>query len=152
MTTQRQPAMKRDCRRLSAAAALLAATAASAPAFAQKPGGILKIGHFDSPASMSMLEESTLAVNRPMMGVFNNLVIFKQDVPQNTLRSIVPDLATGWAWNEEGTELTFPLRQGVKWHDGKPFTAADVKCTIDLLQGNASEKLRINPRKTWYSN
>ena len=99
-----------------------------------------------------MLEESTLAVNRPMMGVFNNLVMFKQDVPQNTLRSIVPDLATGWAWNEEGTELTFPLRQGVKWHDGKPFTAADVKCTIDLLQGNASEKLRINPRKTWYSN
>jgi len=99
-----------------------------------------------------MLEESTLAVNRPMMGVFNNLVMFKQDVPQNTLRSIIPDLVTGWAWNEEGTELTFPLRQGVKWHDGKPFTAADVKCTIDLLQCNASEKLRINPRKTWYSN
>ena len=57
--------------------------------------------------------------------------------------------ATGWAWNEEGTELTFPLRQGIKWHDGKPFTAADVKCTIDLLQGTGSEKLRINPRKTW---
>ena len=99
-----------------------------------------------------MLEESTLAVNRPMMGVFNNLVIFDQDVPQNTLRSIVPDLATGWAWNEEGTELTFPLRKGIKWHDGKPFTAADVKCTWDLLQGKAAEKLRINPRKSWYSN
>src|SRR5437667_9807212 len=144
--------MKRDPRVLAAAGTLLLAVGAANAAFAQKSGGILKIGHFDSPASMSMLEESTLAVNRPMMGVFNNLVIFKQDVPQNTLRSIVPDLATGWAWNEEGTELTFPLRQGVKWHDGKPFTAADVKCTIDLLQGNASEKLRINPRKTWYSN
>jgi len=141
--------MKRGLRVLaSAGTLLLLSTAASA----QKPGGILKIGHFDSPASMSMLEESTAAVNRPMMGVFNNLVIFKQDVPQNTLRSIVPELASGWAWNEEGTELTFPLRQGVKWHDGKPFTAADVKCTIDLLQGTGSEKLRINPRKTWYSN
>ena len=86
-----------------------------------------------------------------MMGVFNNLVIFKQDVPQNTLRSIVPELTTGWAWNEEGTELTFPLRQGIKWRDGKPFTAADVKCTIDLLQGTESEKLRINARETWYS-
>ena len=75
---------------------------------------------------MSMLEESTAAVNRPMMGVFNKLVIFEQDVPQNTLRSIVSDLATGWAWNEEGTELTFPLCQGIKWDDGKPFTAADV--------------------------
>ena len=38
----------------------------------------------------------------------------------------------------------------MKWHDGKPFTAADVKCTWDLLIGKSSEKLRINPRKTWY--
>jgi len=53
---------------------------------------------------MSMLEESTQAVNRPMSGVFNNLVIFKQDVLQNSLRSIVSDLATSWSWNEVGTE------------------------------------------------
>ena len=39
-----------------------------------------------------------------------------------------------------------PLPQGVKWHDGKPFTAADVKCTFDLLMGKAKEKLRIDPR------
>src|SRR5713226_7398472 len=144
--------MKRDLRVLAAAGSLSLALFAADAALAQKAGGILKIGHFDSPASMSMLEESTLATNRPMMGVFNNLVIFKQDVPQNTLRSIVPELATSWAWNEEGTELTFPLRQGVKWHDGKPFTAADVKCTLDLLQGKGSEKLRINPRKSWFDN
>src|SRR5713226_8497962 len=144
--------MKRDLRVLAAAGSLSLALFAADAALAQKAGGILKIGHFDSPASMSMLEESTLATNRPMMGVFNNLVIFKQDVPQNTLRSIVPELATSWAWNEEGTELTFPLRQGVKWHDGKPFTAADVKCTFDLLMGEAKEKLRINPRKSWYVN
>jgi peptide/nickel transport system substrate-binding protein len=121
-------------------------------ALAQKSGGILKISHFDSPASMSILEESTAATLRPMMGVFNNLVMYKQDVPQNSMRSIVPDLATSWSSNEEGTELTFPLRHGVKWHDGKPFTAQDVKCTWDLLSGKAGEKLRINPRKSWYSN
>src|SRR6516225_2723342 len=91
-------------------------------AFAQKAGGILKVGWFASPASMSILEESTIATERPMMGVFNNLVIFDQNVRQNTPKSIVPDLATSWAWNEEGTELTMPLRQGIKWHDGKPFT------------------------------
>src|SRR6516162_4791582 len=134
--------MRRDLHVLAATAALLLSSIGTASA--QKQGGILKIGHFDSPASMSMLEESTLATNRPMMGVFNNLVMFKQDVPQNTLKSIVPDLATSWAWNEEGTELTFPLRQGVKWHDGK--------CTFDLLMGNGKEKLRINPRKPWYAN
>ena len=144
--------MKRGLRVLAAAGSLSLAFLAADGAFAQKAGGILKLGHFDSPASMSMLEESTQAVNRPMSGVFNNLVMFKQDEPQNSLRSIVPDLATSWSWNEEGTELTFPLRQGVKWHDGKPFTAADVKCTFDLLMDNAKEKLRINPRKSWYAN
>src|ERR1700751_5545835 len=109
--------MRRDRRRASAAAALLAGLAAAAPAIAQKTGRVLHAGHFDSPASMSMLEESTLAVNRPMMGVFNNLVMFDQQVPQNSSQSIVPDLATGWSSNEEGTELTLPLRHGVKWHD-----------------------------------
>src|SRR6266702_8212531 len=137
--------MTRDLRVLAAASSLSLALFAADAAFAQKAGGILKIGHFASPASMSMLEESTQAVNRPMSGVFNNLVMFKQDEPQNTPDSIIPELATGWTWSEDGTELTFPLHKGVKWHDGKPFTAADVKCTIDLLQGKAKEKLRINP-------
>ena len=144
--------MKRDLHVLAAAGSLSLALSATDAALAQKAGGILKVGHFDSPASMSMHEESTAAVNRPMMGVFSNLVIYKQDVKQNSMRSIVPDLATSWAWNEEGTELTFPLRQGVKWHDGKPFTAKDVKCTWDVLSGKANEKLRLNPRKSWYSN
>jgi len=134
---------------LAAGGALVLAFPAGT-AFAQKQGGILRVPHFDSPASVSLLEESTVAVNRPMMGVFNNLVMFRQDEPQNSLKSIVPDLATGWTLNEEGTELTFPLRQGIKWHDGKPFTANDVKCTWDLLAGKTNEKLRVNPRKGWY--
>src|SRR5580692_5187746 len=89
---------------------------------------------------------------RATMGVFNNLVMFDQHAKQNSITSVVPDLATGWSWSEDGTELTFALRQGVKWHDGKPFTAADVKCTWDLLLGKANDKLRVNPRKSWYRN
>ena len=144
--------MNRKSRTVGAIAAVLIAIAAGGPALAQKQGGILRLSHFDSPASMSILEESTRAALQPMMHVFNNLVMYKQDVAQTSLQSIVPDLATGWSWNEEGTELTFPLRQGVKWHDGKPFTAQDVKCTWDMLTGKANEKLRINPRKSWYTN
>jgi peptide/nickel transport system substrate-binding protein len=137
---------------LAAVGSLLLALSLGEPAFAEKQGGILRMSHFDSPASMSLHEEATAAANRPMMGVFNNLVMYKQDVPQNSMQSIVPDLATGWSWSEEGTELTFPLRQGVKWHDGKPFTAQDVKCTWDMLTGKSENKLRVNPRKSWYRN
>jgi len=73
-----------------------------------------------SRASMSIHEESTIATLGPMMGVFNNLVMFDQHVRQNSLESIVPDLAVSWAWSEDAKELTFKLRRGVKWHDGKP--------------------------------
>ena len=47
------------------------------PAIAQQTGGILKFFHRDSPASMSIHEEATISVVAPMMGVFNNLVLFK---------------------------------------------------------------------------
>jgi peptide/nickel transport system substrate-binding protein len=143
--------MKRQLRAIVAAAGLFA-MAGGNPALAQKPGGILRLHHFDSPASMSILEEATRAALQPAMGVMNNLVMYDQHVARNSLESVIPDLATKWEWSEDGKELTFPLRQGVKWHDGKPFTSADVKCTWDLLMGKGSDKLRINPRRSWYEN
>jgi peptide/nickel transport system substrate-binding protein len=135
-----------------AAVGLLAVMCASGPALAQKQGGILHLHAGDSPPSMSMLEEVDAVPARVTMGLFNDLVMFDQHVKQNTMQSVVPDLATSWSWSEDGTELTFPLREGVKWHDGRPFTANDVKCTWDLLTGKSSEKLRLDPRKSWYHN
>ena len=122
------------------------------PAMAQKAGGILKIYNRDSPASMSILEEATLSTVLPMMGVFNNLVVYDQHIAQNSEQTIQPELATHWSWSQDGMRLTFKLREGVKWHDGQPFTANDVKCTWDLLSGKANERLRINPRGSWYGN
>src|SRR6185436_17724225 len=126
------------------AAGLLLAMASNS-ALAQKRGGVLKMYFFDSPASMSIHEEATIAGQGPMMGVFNNLVVYKQDMPQASIESIVSDLASQWSWGEDGKELTFKLRQDIKWHDGKPFTSKDVKCTWDLLEGKGTEKLRLNP-------
>src|ERR1700738_4598342 len=137
---------------LAAMGVLLGGALLAATAFAQKPGGVLKVHHQDSPASMSIHEEATYSTVVPMMGVFNNLVMYKQDEPQNSMQSIVADLAASWSWSEDGTELSFKLRQGVKWHDGRPFTAADVKCTYDLLTGKAKEKLRLNYREAWFHN
>jgi peptide/nickel transport system substrate-binding protein len=143
----------KSLRYAAAAAGLSAAVAlAAAPAAAQKSGGIFRMQHFDSPASVSILEEATRAAEQPAMAVMNNLVMYDQHVAQNNMQSIVPDLATKWEWSEDGKELTFPLRQGVTWHDGKPFTSADVKCTWDLLMGKGENKLRLNPRKSWYDN
>jgi len=66
---------------LTTAGALLLGFSAGT-AFAQKQGGILRVPNFDSPASMSLLEESTVAVNRLMMGVLNKFVMYDQHVPQ----------------------------------------------------------------------
>jgi peptide/nickel transport system substrate-binding protein len=47
---------------------------------------------------------------------------------------MVPALATGWDMSEDGTVYTFDLRRDVVWHDGAPFTAADVVFTIQAVQ------------------
>ena len=115
--------MKRNLRILTTSGALVTAMAAAGAAFAQNQGGVLHVHAGDSPPSMSMLEEVDANPARATMGLFNNLVMFDQHVKQNNMQSIIPDLGTAWSWSEDGTELTFPLRQDVKWHDGKPFSA-----------------------------
>ena len=48
-----------------------------------------------------------------------------------------PELATAWEVAPDGLSITFKLREGVKWHDGKPFTSADVAFSImDILKPN----------------
>src|SRR5207302_1796977 len=144
--------MRRPVQACALAALAMATSLIGGGAIAQKPGGTLRIQHFDSPPSMSIHEEVTVSTNVPMMGVFNNLVLYDQHVPRSSLQSIVPELATEWSWGEDGRVLTFKLRQGVKWHDGKPFTANDVKCTWELVLGRTDVKFRTNPRKAWYQN
>src|SRR6476661_2315393 len=92
-------------------ALLVFALSLAVPAFAQKQGGILRVAHRDSPASMSIHEEGTISVVMPAMGVFNNLVMFDPKIRQNSLDGIVPDLATKWSWSEDGKTLTFALRE-----------------------------------------
>jgi peptide/nickel transport system substrate-binding protein len=46
-------------------------------------------------------------------------------------RKLVPALALGYQISADGKTITLPLRQGVKWHDGKDFTSADVKYTLE---------------------
>ena len=103
--------MTRNWRTLAIYSSLATVLVASHPAFSQKHGGILKLYSPATPASMSPLEEATIVAEMPMMGVFNNLILFDQHLPQVSLESIRPELATKWQWNEDGTELTFPARR-----------------------------------------
>src|ERR1700757_4663196 len=94
---------------IGAASLGVAALAEGSEALAQKQGGTLRVYHRDSPANMSIYEEGTISIVAPMMGVFNNLVVFDPNQKENSLTDIVPDLADSWSWNADGTELTFKL-------------------------------------------
>ena len=65
-------------------AVMLSLLAGAEPAAAQKYGGVLRMPHGDSPASMSIHEESTIVAEGPMMAVFNNLMLFDQHIAQNS--------------------------------------------------------------------
>ena len=108
---------------------------------AQKHGGILRDWLTNSPASMSIHEEGTISVVLPMMGVFNNLVMFDQHKRQNSLDDIVPDLAEKWTWSEDGKKLTFALRSGVSWHDGNPCLVLDYPSDTPIF-GNTRDEIR----------
>ena len=64
-------------------------------------------------------------------GIYESLMIY------NRIKSeLVPWLATDYKWSDDNLTLTFTLRDGVKWSDGEPFTAADVAYTFNLLKSN----------------
>ena len=88
------------------------------------------------------------------MPCFNNLVLFDPLKTVESAESIIGELAEKWSWQDGYRNLVFFLRKDVKWHDGKPFTSKDVKYTFDMLREapDASQKLRLNPRKDWYAN
>src|SRR5213595_1688649 len=128
------------------------ALVAAGPAAAQKKGGTLRLYHNDNPRSTSLHEESTIASVTPFAAIFNNLVVFDPAKVHESIDTVIPDLAESWSWDSTNTRLTFKLREGVKWHDGKPFTAKDVQCTWRMLIGKSeAQEFHRNPRKVWYS-
>lgn len=65
--------------------------------------------------------------------VFNQLVTFDLNYKETVPENIIGDLAESWEISSDGTEITFKLHQGVKWHDGMPFTADDVVYSMDKM-------------------
>jgi peptide/nickel transport system substrate-binding protein len=120
-----------------------------------KPGGVMTVlTREDLAQGFSIHESVTLSTIWPAHPCFNNLVMFDPVKPLDSFEAVVPELAEKWSWQDGYRNLVFFLRRGVKWHDGQPFTARDVKFTFDMVREapEAQAKLRTNPRKDWYSN
>jgi peptide/nickel transport system substrate-binding protein len=139
-------------RRVGIVAAMMAICFAVPPAAAQKHGGTLRVYISANPSSLSILEEVSFTTVMAAAPVFNGLVVFDPLKPVGGIDTVMPELAESWSWDESGTKLTFKLRQGVKWHDGKPFTAKDVQCTWHWLTGKTDDYFRKNPRRVWWTN
>lgn len=98
----------------------------------EKPryGGILNISLYGVVQHYDLHQNISVLGMLPFQHAYNNVVQYDSQQPEK----IVGDLAQSWEVSPDGTVLTFRLHKGVKWHDGKPFSAADAKFTLDRMR------------------
>jgi peptide/nickel transport system substrate-binding protein len=104
---------------------VFAGQAAEAP----RQGGTLTFAVGAEPASLDGHREDSFATIHPVAPHYSLLVKVNQDKPSE----IVGDLAESWAISKDGLTYTFKIRDGVRFHDGSPLTARDVKATYDRI-------------------
>ncbi|TAK74007.1 MAG: ABC transporter substrate-binding protein [Dehalococcoidia bacterium] len=106
--------------------------ATSAPAAAQpRSGGRLARAQAGDPVTFDQHGQSTTYVNLVSSPMFNTLVQFDPKDGDEKSTGILPDLADSWQITPDGQTYVFKLKQGVKFHDGTPFVAADVKASLE---------------------
>ena len=129
--------MKRTVFGIAAAAALaLGLGSGLAHAQAPKKGGTLNFSVVAEPPNYDCHGSTTFALIHPIAPHYSLLVKFDgKDYPK-----VVPDLAESWTVAPDGMSYTFKLRRGVKFHDGSPLTAEDVKASYDRI---------ISPPRAW---
>ena len=104
---------------------------AEKPAAAQpKYGGTLTWATTDDPPSFDLSRESTTAMQAPTAPNYDYLVMFDLRDPTK----VVGDLAEKWELSPDGKTYTFSLVKGVKYHNGNPFTSADVKFSLERVK------------------
>jgi len=129
------------CLKLAAqtlAAALILVFGSAPATLAQKSADTLRIPFADPIATTSLYFDSKNETSLTSMSAFDTLVCF--DPRQNAFE---PLLAKSWRQIDDRT-LEFTLRKDVKFHDGTPFTSADVVATLNWIVDPAS-KLRFAP-------
>ena len=106
------------------AGALLAALAFGNTALAQKQGGTLVMLVQPEPPTLASYLSTSGPIGMVAAKIYDGLLEYDTELkPQ-------PGLAESWTVSPDGMTITFKLRKGVKFHDGKPLTAADVQFSI----------------------
>lgn len=113
-------------KKLLVVAAITAIASAALPVSAQTFVGAFDVGPAGNAQKFNPLTSS--AGFSFFNKYFGTLTLY--DV---SLQKISGDLAESWSYAKDSKSLTIKLRKGVKWHDGKPFSARDVKFTLDLI-------------------
>jgi peptide/nickel transport system substrate-binding protein len=108
-----------------AAAVPTTVTASETP----RRGGVLLAAIAADAPSLDPHQESTFATIELVAPLYSLLL---QIDPLNYPK-IIGDLATEWKIAPDGLTYTFKIRQGVKFHDGSPLTAADIKASYDKI-------------------
>ncbi|MBI2907621.1 MAG: ABC transporter substrate-binding protein [Chloroflexi bacterium] len=105
------------------------AAAPAVPGIGEKPvyGGTFVISSRDDPPSFDLHQEATFATLSTIGSPSYNSLLTWDYVDHNKM---VGDLAKKWEMSSDGLTYTFTLEEGVKWHDGAPFTAEDVKYSL----------------------
>lgn len=132
-TTAPTVAPTADASRASVPTAVAKPTVAASPVpTVEQPqyGGILTFNQVNDLANFDPISNSSGSVLYPIAPCYNNLVMFDPLNPDK----VIGDLAESWETTPDGKTLTFKLIKGVKFHDGKPFTSADVKYTFDIVR------------------
>ncbi len=100
-----------------------------ATAQAPRPGGELVFAVAETPPSFDGHRETTFALIHPVAPHYSTLLRFDAE----NYPKIVGDVAESWAISKDGLTYTFKLRRGIKFHDGTPLRAQDVKATYDKI-------------------
>src|SRR5262249_36301493 len=110
-------------------AALLAVlTLAPSPTAAQpRAGGTLTIVQGAEPAALVSAGHPSTFIGTVSTKIHEGLLDYDFDLRPR------PVLAESWTASADGKTYTFKLRRGVTWHDGKPFTSADVKFSLEEI-------------------
>jgi peptide/nickel transport system substrate-binding protein len=95
------------------------------------PGGSVTLALGDSPPRFFYYGEISSVSQALTQQMFDSLVEFDLDTYE-----LVPGLAASWEVSDDGRTYTFHLREGVTWHDGTPFTSADVVFTYEQIITN----------------